>query len=111
MKGEGQRGRVHVGDASAMEYKWLPLPIREDAMQTDPIAIAEHFIQADPVSPEAAILGRLLHGLRTGECCDVQDLYELNLSAFDMAIDVLNAWRLQRYYRGGAVVAGATAGH
>ena len=80
-------------------------------MQADAIEVAEQFIQAHPLSPDAAVLARFLHALRTGDCCDVQDLYELNLNAFDLAMDVLSAWRLQRYYRGGAVMAGAAAGH
>jgi len=36
--------------------------------------------------------------------------YELNLSNFDLAVEVLDAWRLQRYVRGDAVPAIARLG-
>lgn len=78
----------------------------------DAIKTAEDFIARNPTATDAEVLGRLLRSLQQGQEFDVHRLYELNLTSFDLAVDVLNAWRLQRYYRGGAVAAGAAArGH
>jgi len=74
----------------------------------DAIMQAESFIASHPASPDAKVLRDLMSCLQSGELFDVQKLYELNLGLFDLALEVLNTWRLQRYWRGGAVVAGAT---
>lgn len=77
----------------------------------DAFNAAEDFITRHPAASDAAVLRDLLHALRHRKGFDVHKLYELNLGDFDLALEVLNAWRLQRYYRGDAVVAAAeTAG-
>lgn len=73
----------------------------------DAITTVQDFIARNPAAADAEVLDRLLQALQQGQEFDLHRLYELNLTSFDLAIDVLNAWRLQRYYRGGAVVAGA----
>lgn len=73
----------------------------------DAITTVRDFIARNPAAADAEVLDRLLQALQQGQEFDLHRLYELNLTSFDLAIDVLNAWRLQRYYRGGAVVAGA----
>lgn len=78
----------------------------------DAIITAEHYIASNPGATDAGVLRALLEALQDGNPFDLQRLYELNLSSFDLAVEVLNAWRLQRYYRGGALVAGAvSSGH
>lgn len=74
----------------------------------DAITQAEDFVLRHPTSADAGVLGQLLRSLQDGQDFDVQKLYDLSLMNFDLAIEVLNDWRLQRYYRGGAIVAGAT---
>lgn len=73
----------------------------------DAITTVRDFIARNPAAADTEVLDRLLQALQQGQEFDLQRLYELDLNSFDLAIDVLNAWRLQRYYRGGAVVAGA----
>jgi hypothetical protein len=73
----------------------------------DAVTVAEEFIAGHSSASDAAVLRHLLHALHDGTDFDVHKLYHLNLTNFDLAIEVLNAWRIQRYYRGGAVVAAA----
>jgi hypothetical protein len=81
-----------------------------DTIAADPFAAAEEFITLHPASTDAAILGELLVALREDGAFDVQKVYELNLTHFDVAVEMLKEWRLQRYYRGHAVVAAAFLG-
>jgi hypothetical protein len=71
----------------------------------DAIDAAEAFIAGNPSAIESAVLRKLLQALQEGSAFDLHSLYELNLSSFDLAIEVMNAWRLQRYVRGRVVVA------
>lgn len=66
----------------------------------DAIDAAEHFIAENPSATESAVFRKLLQSLQEGSPFDLHSLYELNLSSFDLAIEVMNAWRLQRYVRG-----------
>ncbi|MDE2607893.1 MAG: hypothetical protein KGL68_18445 [Burkholderiales bacterium] len=74
----------------------------------DAITLAEEFIASHPTSGDAELLSQLLRSLQRGCDFDVNALYTLNLDTFELAIEVLNEWRLQRYYRGSAVAAAAT---
>lgn len=78
--------------------------------RVDPVAAAEAFIVEHPTATDSDILRKLLAALQEETPFDLRVLYELNLSTFDLAMEVLNAWRLQRYVRGGAVVAMARLG-
>lgn len=80
-------------------------PLNHLGTPVDPIAAAEAFIVEHPFATDADILRRLLAALQEESRFDLHGLYQLNLSNFDLAMEVLNAWRLQRYVRGGAVVA------
>ncbi|MBK6005473.1 hypothetical protein JJB11_05165 [Ramlibacter ginsenosidimutans] len=71
----------------------------------DAINAAEAFIASNPTATESAVLRKLLQALQEDSAFDLHSLYELNLASFDLAIDVMNAWRLQRYVRGRVVVA------
>lgn len=73
----------------------------------DAIATAEHYIESQPSANDAEVFRSLLNALQQGLPFDLQRLYALSLTNFELAVEVLNAWRLQRYYRGGAVTAAA----
>ncbi len=59
-------------------------------------------IEANPASASAKTLARLVRALESDEKFDLGDLYELGFNEFDLAIDVLKEWRLDRYYMGKA---------
>jgi hypothetical protein len=77
----------------------------------DAIAQVERMILADPESPTGATLARLLAALRNEAHLDLADLYSLSMTEFQLAMEVLAAWRVQRYYRGSAVAAIGAAAH
>lgn len=63
---------------------------------------ARRLIQTDPLSPAAVILASLVRALESEEKFDLGDLYRLNFDNFNLAMDILKAWRLDRYYSGKA---------
>ena len=63
---------------------------------------ARRLIQTDPLSPAAVILASLVRALESDEKFDLGDLYRLNFDNFNLAMDILKAWRLDRYYSGKA---------
>lgn len=66
------------------------------------IKAARKFIEADPSTPAAKTLAALVLSLANETDFKLADLYLLEPKQFDMAIDVLNDWRLDRYYVGKA---------
>jgi hypothetical protein len=71
----------------------------------DAIDQAQEYITQHPTETDAEILRRLLLSLSRAEAFDVQLLYGMNLADFDLALEVLKGWRLQRYYRSVALMA------
>ena len=63
---------------------------------------ARKLIKTDPLSDAAIILTRLVRALESDEHFDVGDLYRLSFDNFNLAIDILREWRLDRYYSGKA---------
>lgn len=61
-------------------------------------------IERDPLSAEARVLSALIAALESESPFSIQDLYNLNEKHFDMAMDILSDWRLDRYYFGKAKV-------
>jgi len=61
-------------------------------------------IETDPLSPEARVLAALVTALESDSAFAVKDLYTLDEKHFDMAIELLTDWRLDRYYLGKAKV-------
>jgi hypothetical protein len=59
-------------------------------------------IAKDPTTPEAAVLARLVRALESDEKFELNALYQLDYDTFDLAIDILKEWRLDRYYMGKA---------
>ncbi|WP_411880617.1 hypothetical protein [Polaromonas sp. YR568] len=63
---------------------------------------ARKLIAKDPTTPEAAALARLVRALESDEKFELGELYQLDYDDFDLAIDILKEWRLDRYYMGKA---------
>ncbi|RZJ26250.1 MAG: hypothetical protein EOO54_03525 [Haliea sp.] len=66
------------------------------------IKAARKFIAADPTKPAAKILAALVLSLANETEFKLAGLYLLEPKQFDLAIEVLNDWRLDRYYVGKA---------
>jgi hypothetical protein len=60
------------------------------------------FIEAEPLSAQAKTLASLVRALESDEQLALGDLYLLDYDKFNLAIDVLREWRLDRYYMGKA---------
>lgn len=63
---------------------------------------ARRLIEADPQTDAAKTLAALVRALESEEKFDLGGLYKLNYDNFNLAIDVLKEWRLDRYYSGKA---------
>ena len=63
---------------------------------------ARRLISADPYTEAAKTLAHLVRALESDEAFDLGTLYALNYEDFDIAIDILKEWRLDRYYMGKA---------
>ena len=61
---------------------------------------ARQFIVANPKHPTAEALTQLILSLETESGFPLHRLYQLDLKDFDLAIEVLQEWRLDRYYEG-----------
>ncbi len=61
-------------------------------------------IETDPFAPEARVLAALVTALESDTAFSIKDLYTLEEKHFDMAIELLSDWRLDRYYLGKAKV-------
>ncbi len=63
---------------------------------------ARRLIEADPHTNAARTLAALVRALESEETFNLTDLYKLNYDNFNLAIDVMKEWRLDRYYSGKA---------
>ena len=63
---------------------------------------ARRLIEANPQTDTAKILAKLVRALESDEKFDLGDLYTLSYDNFNLAIDILKEWRLDRYYSGKA---------
>lgn len=61
---------------------------------------ARRFILAHPDHPTSEVLTQLIVSLESESAFALQKLYQLSLSDFDLAIEILKEWRLDRYYEG-----------
>lgn len=59
---------------------------------------ARKLIENAPESTEARILSALVVALESDAAYPVNDLYKLNFDNFELALDLLKEWRLDRYY-------------
>jgi hypothetical protein len=56
------------------------------------------YLEHDPHSEAAKILGRLTAALAEEGQFSLADLYRLDYETFNLAIELLKDWRLDRYY-------------
>lgn len=63
---------------------------------------ARRCIEQSPEDLSALVLSRLVLALETDHSFQLSELYDLDLEMFDLAIDILKEWRLDRYYAGKA---------
>ena len=63
---------------------------------------ARRLIEADPHTDAAKTLAALVRALESDEKFDLGALYKLNFDNFNLAIDVMKEWRLDRYFSGKA---------
>lgn len=62
------------------------------------IKVARRFIETDPSNESAQILARLVLALESEHSFELIALYDLDYKSFQLAIDILREWRLDRYY-------------
>ncbi|WP_367846321.1 hypothetical protein [Rhodoferax sp. WC2427] len=61
---------------------------------------AQKFIAKHPESDDARTLAQLVLTLESNEPFSLEKLYALDLDRFDLALDILKEWRLDRYIAG-----------
>jgi len=59
---------------------------------------ARRLIESKPTSRPATTLARLVRALESDDSFEIVDLYDLDFDHFNLAIDILKEWRLDRYY-------------
>lgn len=57
----------------------------------------EAYLIQDPTDPANPVFERLIKSLCLNESFDLTELYELNYDNFEFALNILKAWRLDRY--------------
>ncbi len=62
------------------------------------IKLARRFIETDPTNESAQILARLVLALESERSFELVTLYSLDYKSFQIAMDILKEWRLDRYY-------------
>lgn len=66
------------------------------------IKSARHLIEADPSTDSAKTLSRLVLSLEAENDFDIASLYTLDIDTFELAMEILKEWRIDRYYAGKA---------
>jgi hypothetical protein len=61
---------------------------------------ARKIIEKDISKPFAQLLSKLIVALESEENFQLRQLYELNPSEFDLVIEILKEWRIDRHYMG-----------
>ncbi len=74
------------------------LASQQEDLHLNAIKKARKLIAKDPYTPTAETLARLVRALESDEIFKLSDLYELDYNDFDLAIEILKEWRLDRYY-------------
>ncbi len=62
------------------------------------IKAARKYIESNPDNADAKALSELVVALETEGQISVPKLYSLNFKNFELAVEVLKEWRLDRYY-------------
>jgi hypothetical protein len=76
----------------------------------DALQLAQEFIARDRSHPDAAVMATLIQTLQDEGSFELGRLYDLDLERFELALRILDDWRLQRYYLGHASAVGASPG-
>ena len=61
---------------------------------------ARKIIAAEPNSQVAKTLSNLVYSLESDQSFNLSELYALDIKMFSLAMDILQEWRLDRYYVG-----------
>lgn len=56
------------------------------------------YMLANPTSEGAKVLGRLVAALAEEKVFPLADLYALDYATFELAMELMRDWRLDRYY-------------
>jgi hypothetical protein len=59
---------------------------------------ARKLIEKNPASKDAQTLSRLVLSLETDQAMSLKEIYDLSYDAFQLAIEVMRDWRIDRYY-------------
>ena len=59
---------------------------------------ARKLIEANPSDPAAQIIAALVLALESETSISVSQLYKLDDKRFELALEILNEWRLDRHY-------------
>ena len=62
------------------------------------IKTARKFIQANPDHPASKTIASLVFSLENVDQIPVKDLYDLDNDRFELALEILSEWRLDRHY-------------
>lgn len=62
------------------------------------------FIEKNSGNPSAQLLSKLVLALESEADFPISDIYKLDLDRFNLALRVLEEWRLDRYYAGKALL-------
>ena len=60
------------------------------------------FVEANPTNLSAQILARLVLALESESDFAITDIYKLDYDRFQMALKILEEWRIDRYFAGKA---------
>lgn len=63
---------------------------------------AKKLIAKDPFKPSAKTLADLVLALESNEPFQLERLYALDLGDFELSVQIIKEWRLDRYYAGKA---------
>lgn len=63
---------------------------------------ARRFVETNPTNPSAQILARLVLALESESDFAITDIYKLDFDRFQMALKILEEWRIDRYFAGKA---------
>jgi flagellar biosynthesis/type III secretory pathway protein FliH len=63
---------------------------------------ARHLIEKSPEDAAAKILARLVLALEAEANFAISEIYQLDMDQFELALKILQEWRLDRYYAGKA---------
>jgi hypothetical protein len=76
-------------------------PLHEN-LQMNAIKEARKLIARDPFADSAKTLVDLVLSLESKVSFPLERLYELDMDTFDLAVEILKEWRLDRYFAGKA---------